>query len=204
MTREQVYYALMQGVGQLDFQGQSIPSDLALIGDNAVPLAMNPRGQVLMAASTYGKGRLVALGHEDMLTTFPVVVENALKWLNPTSDSTVGIHPSCEAMKANLCYTSIRAETGAFHKELGAYVTDAYSVGEKVKELVAFMKAGGGLLVAGQAVTWAQEHPKGNALLGFLGNRITSVAGIYFTELEGELGVFSVPPRIPSSWLGVA
>ncbi|KAJ8256551.1 hypothetical protein COCON_G00187030 [Conger conger] len=204
MSREEVYYALMQGVGQLDFNGPAIPSDLALIGDNTIPLAMNPRGQVLMAASTYGKGRLVALGHESMLTTFPVMVENALKWLNPTAESTVGIHESCKATLANISSSGTRAEVTAFRKELGAYIITAYDVGPHVKELVAFLKAGGGLLVAGQAWNWAKEHPKDNALLGFPGNKVCSVAGIYFTELMGERGVCNVPPRIPASWLGVA
>ncbi|KAJ8369061.1 hypothetical protein SKAU_G00090890 [Synaphobranchus kaupii] len=204
MSREEIYYALMQGVAELDFRGRPTPSDLALIGDNAIPIAMNPRGQVLMAASTYGKGRLLALGHEDMLTAFPTVMENALRWLTPASDSIVGVNPSCDAILANLCYTSIRAETGLFREGLGVYVTDAYSVANNVKELVAFMKGGGGLLVAGQAWKWAQEHPKENALLGFPGNKVCSVAGIYFSELEGDLGVFPVPTQIPCSWLSVA
>lgn len=204
MSREEAYCTLMQGVDQLDFKGRPIPNDLALIGDDAFPLAMNPRGQVLMAASTYGKGRLVVLGHEDMLTAFPVVVENALVWLNPTSDSAVAVHPSCQAMLANLCYTSILAETGCYREGLGVYVTDAYTMSEIDKDLVAFLKGGGGLLVAGQAWKWAKENPKENALTGFPGNKVSSVAGIYFTELKGELGVFPVPPQIPSSWLAAS
>ncbi|KAJ8403758.1 hypothetical protein AAFF_G00346260 [Aldrovandia affinis] len=204
MDREAAYATLMQGVRELDFQGRPEPSSLMLIGDDAFPLVMNPRGQVLMAASRYGKGRVVAMGHEDLLTAFPTVVENALAWLRPASDAVVGIHPSCTSMVHNLCYTSIRPEVCDYREGLGVYVTDAYSVGANAKELVAFMKGGGGLLVAGQAWGWAQEHPKENTLLGFLGNKVCSMAGIYFSEHQSELGSFTVPERIPSSWLSVS
>ncbi|KAJ8280241.1 hypothetical protein GJAV_G00052220 [Gymnothorax javanicus] len=203
MSRAEAYYAVMHDVGEVDLRGRPVPSDLALIGDEAFPLVMNPRGQVLIAASTYRTGRLVALGHEDMLTACAALVENALVWLNPCS-GIVGINPSCKGILTNLSYTNIRSEVGGFREGLGAYVTDAYSVGENVKELVAFLKAGGGLLVAGQAWEWAEQHPKENPLLGFPGNKVCSVAGIYFTELKGERGVFSVPHHIPSSWLAVA
>ncbi|KAJ8280239.1 hypothetical protein GJAV_G00052200 [Gymnothorax javanicus] len=203
MSRAETYSALMHGVGEVELRGRPVPSNLALIGDEALPLVMNPQGQVLMAASTYRTGRLVALGHEDMLTACAALVENALVWLNPNS-GIVGINPSCKGILTNLSYTNIRLEVGGFREGLGAYVTEAYSVGENVKELVAFLKVGGGLLVAGQAWQWAEQHPKENPLLGFPGNKVCSVAGIYFTELKGERGVFTVPHHIPSSWLAVA
>ncbi|KAI1894076.1 hypothetical protein AGOR_G00130270 [Albula goreensis] len=204
MAREAAYSTLMQGLTELDFRGQPVPSDLALIGDDAFPLAMNPRGQVLMAASTYGKGRVVVLGHEALLSAFPALLENALTWLLPAADVQVGVQPSCQGIVENLCNTNIQAEVGGFREGLGVYVTDAYCVEPNARELVAFLKEGGGLLVAGQAWGWAKEHPKQNALLGFPGNKVCSVAGIYFSEHEGELGVFPVPERIPSSWLAVS
>ena len=204
MSRVKAYDALMQGVQELDFKKPSVPSNLKLEGDNAFPLVMNPEGQVLMAASTYGKGRMVVLSHETMLTAFPVVVENALKWLNPTSKSTVGIHEKCKTIHANLSSSSVSAEITDFRKDLGVYVTTAYTVDPHVKELVAFLKAGGGLLVAGQAWWWSHKHPKENVLLAFPGNKVCSVAGIYFTAVYGKWGVCLVPRPIPSSWLAMA
>ncbi|XP_036392742.1 TRPM8 channel-associated factor homolog [Megalops cyprinoides] len=204
MAYKDAYSALMKGVEELDCQGPAVPGDLVLIGDHAFPLAMNPRGKVLMAASRYGQGRIVVLGHEAFLTTFPAVVENALTWLKPSTDAQVGIHSAYSAVAHNLFYTSIQAEVGGFHSGLGVYVTDAYSVGPTAKELVAFLKEGGGLLVAGQAWSWAMDHPKENILLGFPGNKVCSVAGIYFSEHPGQLGVFPVPRQIPSSWLAVS
>lgn len=206
MAREEAYFRLMGGIQQLEFKEGCVPSDLVLIGDHAFPLAMNPRGQVLMAASSYGQGRIVALGHEKHLTDFPAVVMNALRWLVASPDrSEVGVHPSCKAVADNLSYSGVKARVcEVVDAGLGVYVTDAYSVATHEKELVSFLKGGGGLLVAGQAWSWAERNPGENSMLGFPGNKVCSVAGIYFSEHYGEVGTFPVPHQIPSSWLAVS
>lgn len=207
MERECDYYALMKGIPELDFQGQAVPSDLVLIGSHAFPLSMNPRGQVLMAASRYGQGRIVVLGHESYLTRFPGLVENALAWLMPSESksTTVRIQTNLSSLAKNLTYCSMKTEVGDFQNAgLAVYVTDAYCVDSCAKELVAFLKSGGGLLIAGQAWNWAHTHPGENTLLCFPGNKVSSVAGIYFSELPGNVGKFPVPMQIPSSWLAVS
>ncbi|KAM9359156.1 uncharacterized protein ABDE67_002310 [Symphorus nematophorus] len=202
------YRSLMRGLRELDFQGPCVPSDLVLIGDHAFPLAMNSQGQVLMAASLYGRGRIVVLGHEGYLTTFPALVENALTWLRGDGSDTlsVGVHQKVRALADNLSKSSFQAKVvGGFDNNLGVgvYVTDAYSVGADPKDLVAFMKAGGGVLIAGQAWSWAADHPKENTLLVFVGNKVSGVAGIYFSERVGEVECLPVYPQIPSSWMAV-
>lgn len=206
MEREMDYYNLMKGIQELDFQGEAVPSDLVLIGNNAFPLSMNPRGQVLIAASRYGQGRIVVLGHETYLTRFPSLVENALAWLLPSESesTTVGIQTNLSCLAQNLTYSSVKTEVGDFQNGLAVYVTDAYCVDSCAKELVTFLKSGGGLLIAGQAWNWAQTHPGENTLLCFPGNKVCSVAGIYFSELAGEVGKFPVPMQIPSNWLAVS
>ncbi|XP_044057274.1 TRPM8 channel-associated factor homolog isoform X2 [Siniperca chuatsi] len=200
------YMSLMRGLRELDFQGPCVPSDLLLIGDHAFPLAMNSQGQVLMAASLYGCGRIVVLGHEGYLTAFPALVENALTWLrgDGSENLSVGVHTNVKAVADNLSKSSFQAEVvGAFSVNLGVYVTDAYSVGADVKDLVAFVKAGGGVLIAGQAWSWAADHPKENTLLQFEGNKFSGVAGIYFSEHQGQVECLPVYPQIPSSWMAV-
>ncbi|RXN14603.1 TRPM8 channel-associated factor-like protein [Labeo rohita] len=162
----------------------SVPSDLVLIGEHAFPLVMNPKGQVLMAASYYGKGRMVVLGHEQYLTRFPGLIKNALKWLMPSTGDAgiVGIQKS----------------------GLAVYITDAYSVVKCAKDLIAFIKAGGGLIMADQAWHWAGTHPQENTLKNFPGNKVCSVAGIYFSKRYGKVGIFPVPKRIPYSWLALS
>lgn len=207
MEREMDYCALLNGIQELDFQANAVPSDLVLIGSHAFPLSMNPRGQVLMAASRYGQGRIVVLGHEAYLTHFPGLVDNALTWLMPSESesTTIGIQKSLMSLTKNLAYSSLKTEVGDFQNvDLAVYVTDAYSVDSCAKELVTFLKSGGGLLIAGQAWSWAQSHPGENTLLCFPGNKVCSVAGIYFSELSGEVGKLPVPMQIPSSWLAVS
>uniref|UniRef100_A0A3B4UFW5 TRPM8 channel-associated factor homolog n=1 Tax=Seriola dumerili TaxID=41447 RepID=A0A3B4UFW5_SERDU len=205
---EAAYMSLIRGLRELDLHGPCVPSDLVLIGDHAFPLAMNSRGQVPMAASLYGRGRIVVLGHEGYLTAFPALVENALTWLrgDGSDNLSVGIQRNIMAVADNLSKASFQANVvGAFSNnlEVGVYVTDAYSVGADPKDLVAFLKAGGGVLIAGQAWSWAADHPKENTLLQFGGNKVSGVAGIYFSEHPGEVECLPVYPQIPSSWMAV-
>ncbi|KAF3847891.1 hypothetical protein F7725_020919 [Dissostichus mawsoni] len=65
--------------------------------------------------------------------------------------------------------------------------------------MVAFLKAGGGVLIAGQAWHWASTKPKENTLLQFPGNKVSAVAGIYFSI--GKVEILPVYPQIPSSWM---
>ncbi|XP_046718498.1 TRPM8 channel-associated factor homolog [Silurus meridionalis] len=207
MEREQDYCAIMKGIQELDFEANALPSDLVLIGSQAFPLAMNPRGQVLIAASRYGQGRIVVLGHEKYLTSFPILVENALAWLMPpeSESTTVGIQKNLSSLAENLSYCALKTEVGDFRNVgYAVYVTDAYSVDSCAKDLVAFLKAGGGLLIAGHAWHWAQTNPEENTLLSFPGNKVCSVAGIYFSEIPGECGKCPIPMQIPSNWLAVS
>ncbi|XP_030236426.1 TRPM8 channel-associated factor homolog [Gadus morhua] len=205
---EKAYISLTSGLKELDLRGPAIPSDLVLIGDHAFPLAMNAEGQVLMAASLFGRGRMVVLGHESYLTAFPALVENALTWLrgDGSENPLVGIHQSCKPVADNLCRSVFQAQlVGGFLQDLGlgVYVVDAYSMAPDVKSLVEFLKAGGGLLIAGQAWSWAGQHPKQDVLKAFPGNQVPSVAGIYFSEHCGEVDLLPVYPQIPTSWLAV-
>ncbi|XP_013870428.1 TRPM8 channel-associated factor homolog [Austrofundulus limnaeus] len=205
---EIAYMSLMQGLKQLDFRGPSVPSDLVLIGDHSFPLAMNSQGQVLMAASLYGSGRIVVLGHEYYLTLFPALVENALKWLrgDGSDNPSVAVHRNVQAVADNLSRSSFQTEVvGSFSNDLKAavYVTDAYSVGADPKDLVAFLKAGGGVLMAGQAWSWAADHPKENTLLNFDGNKVSGVAGVYISDRVAEVENLPVYPQIPSSYMAI-
>lgn len=203
---EEAYSYLMRGVRELDLRGPQAPSDLVLVGDHAFPLAMNSQGQVVMAASFYGRGRIVVLGHEGYLTTFPDLVGNALNWLRGggSDSSCVAVHQKVKAVAANLSRSEFNVEVvGGFggSASVGVYVSDAYSVAADAKGLVAFLKAGGGVLMAGQAWSWAQTCPKENVLLLFEGNKVSGVAGIYFTERRAEVERLPVHPHMPSSWM---
>ncbi|XP_042343172.1 TRPM8 channel-associated factor homolog [Plectropomus leopardus] len=205
---EGAYMSLIKGLRELDLCGPCVPSNLVLTGDHAFPLAMNSKGQAPMAASLYGSGRIVVLGHEGYLTAFPALVENALIWLrgDGSENLSVGVQLNSKAVADNLSKSSFDFKVvAAFSDKLGVgvYVTDAYSVGADMNEVVAFLKSGGGVLIAGQAWSWAADHPKENVFLQFEGNKVSGVAGIYFSEHHGEVECLPVHPQIPSSWMAV-
>ncbi|XP_028321251.1 TRPM8 channel-associated factor homolog [Gouania willdenowi] len=199
---EDYYLSLVKGIKEFDLRALSVPSDLVLIGDHAFPLVMNSKGQAFMAASLYGSGRIVVLGHEDYLTNFPVLVENAVTWLRGAgSDNlSVGVHTNVKAVAENL--KGFKPEVVEAFKEkpgVGVYVTDAYNVGADTKDLVKYIKNGGGVLIAGQACQWASHNSKDNTLHTFPGNTVAGVTGIYFSDDPGEREVIPVHHHIPTA-----
>ncbi|XP_077396866.1 TRPM8 channel-associated factor homolog [Festucalex cinctus] len=206
--KEGAFLSLMRGLRELDLRGSYVPSALLLTGEHAFPLVLNSQGQVLMAASQYGSGRIVVLGHEEHLTTFATLVENAVTWLrgDGSRNLSVGVNETVKAVANNLSRSNIQTKVvGEFQKnlDLGVYVTDAYSLTTDGKDLVAFLKNGGGVLIGGQAWSWAGDHPRENTLLGFGGNKVCGVAGIYISEHPGEAELLHVYPQIPASWMRV-
>uniref|UniRef100_A0A3B3VHR6 TRPM8 channel-associated factor homolog n=1 Tax=Poecilia latipinna TaxID=48699 RepID=A0A3B3VHR6_9TELE len=170
-----------------------VPCNLVLTGD-AFPVVMNSQGHILMAASVYGRGRIVVLSHETYLTLCPALVDNALTLLGggESANLSLGVPKTMKGVVDNLNRSSYQVSpVEEFRADLGVsvYVTDAYQVGPKAEELIAFVKAGGGLLIGGQAWWWASQNENKNLILEFPGNKVTGVAGIYFTAQYGELCV---------------
>lgn len=200
----QDYKLLVKGLTQLDINNSTVPSELALSGD-AFPLAINSEGQVLMAASKYGLGRIVVLGHESYLSAFPALVENAVNWLkgDGSVNLSVAVHQNVKAVAQNLSKSKCTVEVvECFGSNLGVgvYVTDAYSLGEGQKTLVSFMKSGGGILIGGQAWYWSYQKPGVEPFLNFEGNKVSGVAGIYFTVTYGKVETLSITQEVPYSW----
>ncbi|XP_072313161.1 TRPM8 channel-associated factor homolog [Eucyclogobius newberryi] len=204
---ESTYVSLMRGLKELDLRGPSVPCDLILTGDNAFPLAMNSHGQVLLAASMYGSGRIVVLGHEAFMSTLPNFITNAIHWLkeDKSEDVSVGVHVRSKHVieKVQSKFQFKFMDDFSSNKGIGVYVTDAYSVEDKAKDIIDFMKSGGGVLIAGQAWSWAEGNPKVNTLLQFPGNKVSGVAGVYFSKHRGDAECNPVYPKIPDSWMSV-
>lgn len=204
---DEAYKLLVKGLTQLDFKDSAVPSELALVGD-AFPLAINSQGQVLVAASTYGLGRIVVLGHESYLSEFPSLVKNAVNWLggDGSVNLSVAVHQNIKEAADKLGQYKFTVKVlGEFRSDLGVgvYVTDAYSLAADQKSLVTFMKSGGGILIGGQAWKWSNKNPGVEPLLNFDGNKVSGVAGIYFTEKQGEVETLPISPEVPYSWMSL-
>ena len=170
------------------------PCELLLVGDEAFPVLVSTSGQVLIAASCYEKGRMVVVSHEGILkdSKFSQFLRNAVEWLKPSPEALVGVHPRLDSLCQSLLGGDVKVQAGAeLSPSLGVYCMDAYD-STRAKDLVGFVKRGGGLLVGGQAWHWASRHGKEKVLFEFPGNQVTSVADVYFTGSERETGTFSV------------
>ncbi|XP_017290842.1 TRPM8 channel-associated factor homolog [Kryptolebias marmoratus] len=202
---EDAYKSLVKGLKELDLRSSSVPCNLVLSGENAFPVVMNSDGHVLMAASRYGRGRVVVLSHERYLTLSPALVENAVIWLGggESENLSLGVHQNLKAVADNLSKSNFQVSlVEGFSGSLGVsvYVSDAYQVGASAGDLVAFIKAGGGVLIGGQAWNWAAQNPNENLILQFSGNKVSGVAGIYFSDQYAKGENLPISPEIPTSW----
>uniref|UniRef100_A0A8C5TD92 Peptidase M60 domain-containing protein n=1 Tax=Malurus cyaneus samueli TaxID=2593467 RepID=A0A8C5TD92_9PASS len=199
MNPSATYELLVDGVGPWDFTGGFVPCELLLVGEDAYPVLLSTKKQVLIAVSQYGKGRMVVVSHEGILKDpkFSQFLRNAVGWLKPCPEALVGVHPRLDSLSQVLLGAGTQVQVGAeLSPSLGVFCMDAYD-SSQAKGIVDFVKAGGGLLVGGQAWYWASRHGKEKVLFEFPGNQVTSVAGVYFTGNAVEKGVFKVAKKVP-------
>ncbi|KAM5204962.1 TRPM8 channel-associated factor 2-like isoform 1-T2 [Hipposideros larvatus] len=198
-TPDAAFEALMNGVTSWDVPKGPIPCELLLIGEAAFPVMVNDKGQVLIAASSYGRGRLVVLSHEGYLLDASLVpfLLNAVAWLGPSREAPVGVHHSLERLVGTLQGFRVEAQIQPQPGDpQGVYCISAHS-DTLTAELIQFVKRGGGLLIGGQAWYWANKYGRDKVLSRFPGNRVTSVAGVYFTDTYGDRGQFKVSKKVP-------
>uniref|UniRef100_A0A8D2P618 TRPM8 channel associated factor 1 n=1 Tax=Zosterops lateralis melanops TaxID=1220523 RepID=A0A8D2P618_ZOSLA len=147
----------MDGVGPWDFTGGFVPCELLLVGEDAYPVLLSAKKQVLIAVSQYGKGRMVVVSHEGILKSpkFSQFLRNAVGWLKPCPEALVGIHPQLDCLSRVLLGAGTRVQVEAKPSpSMGVFCMDAYD-SSQAKGIVDFVKGGGGLLVGGQAWYWA-------------------------------------------------
>ncbi|XP_062045494.1 TRPM8 channel-associated factor 2-like isoform X1 [Lepus europaeus] len=204
-TPAAAFEALMNGVTTWNTPTGPVPSELLLIGEATFPVMVNDKGQVIIAASSYGQGRLVVVAHEAYLMHAPLApfLANAVHWLCPFLGAHIGVNPCLESLVKLLQDAGVKAQVESEPGEsLGVYCINAYN-DSMTEKLIQFVKGGGGLLIGGQAWYWASQHGHDNVLSKFPGNRVTSVAGVYFTDTYGDGSHFKVSKQVPKIPLNV-
>ncbi|KAG8576483.1 hypothetical protein GDO81_009880 [Engystomops pustulosus] len=203
MLTNKDYLSLTKGISDLDFTGDSIPCKLLVTGDTAFPVLVTPANDVLIAASRYGKGRLVVMSHESYLNVpqFMDFLQNVISWLKPSSEAVIGAQHDLGLLAHTLSIFGHEVEvTSSFQKDLGVFCTNGYE-DTQASEIMSFVREGGGLLIGAQAWHWSECHPELNVFYHFPGNKITSMAGIYFTNKIAESGSFPVHEKPPFPFL---
>ncbi|MEE6487062.1 hypothetical protein FKM82_014782 [Ascaphus truei] len=201
MTASTAYKCLAAGIDTLEFSWDCVPCDLLLTGEKAFPILVNPSGQVLLAASQYGKGRLVVLPHAEYLSSpkFSNFIQNSLNWLKPSPDAIIGIHPTCRGLENILLSMSMKVQTSnKLSTSFGVYCTDAFE-GSQPKELIEFVKTGGGLFIGGTTEIWTAVKGMEDVLQNYPGNKVTGVAGIFFTPKRGTPGIYALTKQMPTT-----
>ncbi|XP_073475341.1 TRPM8 channel-associated factor homolog [Aquarana catesbeiana] len=201
MTAKEDYSSLVHGLCSLDFSGDSIPCQLLLTGDTAFPVLVNPAQHILLAASKYGKGKIVIMSHESYLDQprFMDFLKNAISWLKPSLEAVIGVSNNLGHLEKTLSSSGYKVKkVSGLKKDLGVFCTTGYD-DSQAEDIVTFLRLGGGVLIGAQAWYWSYSHQKENVLSHFPGNKITSVSGVYFTDRYGERGNFCVSENIPWS-----
>ncbi|PIO22575.1 hypothetical protein AB205_0090250, partial [Aquarana catesbeiana] len=180
MTAKEDYSSLVHGLCSLDFSGDNIPCQLLLTGDTAFPLLVTPAQHVLLAASKYGKGKIVVMSHEAYLNQpqFMDFLKNAISWLKPSLEAVIGVNNNLDHLEQTLSSSGHRVEkVSGLKKDLGVFCTTGYD-DSQAEDIVTFLSQGGGVLIGAQAWYWSQFQQQENVLCHFPGNKITSVSGL--------------------------
>ncbi|XP_018419909.1 PREDICTED: TRPM8 channel-associated factor homolog [Nanorana parkeri] len=199
MTAKEDYSSLVHGLCSLEFSEDGVPCQLLLTGDTAFPVLVTPAQHVLLAASKYGKGKIVVMSHESYLNQpqFMAFLKNAISWLKPSVEAVIGINGTLSHLEQTLSSSGHRVEkVSGLKKDLGVFCTIGYD-DSQAQDIVTFLRKGGGVLIGAQACYWSQCNKQENVLWNFPGNKVTSVAGVYFTDKYGEKGNFCVSENIP-------
>ncbi|XP_074049575.1 TRPM8 channel-associated factor 2-like [Macrotis lagotis] len=199
MSPSDAFEVLMKGLNSWNLPTGPVPCELLLVGEAAFPVLVDKNGQVLIAASHYGQGRMVVMSHEGYLQDGMLVqfLCNAVGWLNQRPGTPVGVHTSVKPLTGILRDSGMEVQTmDGLKDSLGVYCMNAYH-STLAKEMIQFVKNGGGLLIGGQAWYWAHQHGHDKVLCNFPGNQVTSVAGVYFTDAYGDTSFLKVSKKVP-------
>ncbi len=183
------YAALTQGVTTI-LSGGMLPSSLILHGDGALPVVADEAGRVFIAAARAGKGRAFVFAHEGYLKgaltgdgDVGQLALNALAWVAPTEQPTVGVLTGFSALHSFLEEHGYSVQWVTKDDFTGVDILCIPSFSDYTEEQTAaikqFVADGGGALVAGHAWWWANTNE--NVAVNYPGNKLLSWAGITWT-----------------------
>ncbi len=176
----------------------------------------------MVAAARFGRGRIVAFGHDGYLGQSPTgdlkrLILNSVRWAGGDRDSkkpelrvsVCGQNSLAKFLRDNRIAT-IGGEPDAWQPLLNQCQVfcvdtnfhDDSNLAEAVRQ---FVLAGGGLVTAGTGWGWASLNPGKSLTDDYLGNRILAPAGLIVSDVNpegkgGRFGVTNPPPRLASAW----
>ena len=192
------FKALAEGVKEITAPG--LPGSLCVFGKDAFPVVVGGVGgsnrATVVAASTLGKGRIVALGHDGYLSADAMkqadtgrLMVNAMRWLARGAAPSIALRDGGD-MAAEFAKAGLTAEVIggggwtkklAAHKVLVLHCTSASTPAERA-DIRAFVRNGGGLLTADTGWGWQQLNPDKTLVFDHPGNKLLAEAGIAWND----------------------
>lgn len=196
-----------------------VPGAVCVSGKNAFPVVVGRSGdyrEAVVGAAVYGKGRVVAFGHDGYLGAEALaegdtgkLLFNAIRWaaggkryprIGVLSKRRAGVFPLLKAQGVVLMDVLPERGSAKRLKEFDVIVGTFSDVPEKEQAAyTAFAKAGGGLVGAETGWGWLMLHP-GRTLSENGGNRIFAGAGLLWTggmlERTTERGFATTKPSL--------
>ena len=193
---------LCNGVTSIGAPG--LPGDVAIFGEHAWPILIGGDAKqpvpVVAAAEVAGGGRVVVLGHEGYLAPNALseadtgrLVANAVCWAGRSDRMTRKIHatswrgrrPETAAWLINHDERLMRADPDdapvAEGPSADVLLVNAHDLkADDIEPLQAWVRDGGGLVVAGLGWGWQQVHPDASLRDDFLGNTLLRPFGLAF------------------------
>jgi len=182
-----------------DYQSHYVLSKLLLFGPSSFPILKTRGGSVLMAGAYYGKGRVIVVPHEGILSNYSLM-DGAVAWVggpSVSSDQTCNIaaDPDAKAwtgqgwsyvkvgknlLDERVCNQFVKREE-ILTVGPSVYISRGH-YDDHYEKLLTYVRNGGGLIIGGHAWFWASENPTKSLLLDHPGNKWLSYFGIAFSK----------------------
>ncbi|QDV30960.1 hypothetical protein Spb1_28960 [Planctopirus ephydatiae] len=208
---------LLEGVTEIKISGA--PGTILPYGPEAFPVVVSTnkgKTSVAAAAAEFGKGRVVAFCHNDLLGSGPAnhtmtgrFISNCIAWAGH-KEKAPGTVKVAVMGKRNLFQQLQSAKIAAIEvggknwlaQTRGADVIIAETDGladDELRGLEAFVKDGGGLISVTLIWAWQQYGKGGNAATDNQSNKLFSKAGIVWLDAtqEGQDEIFKVINPVP-------
>ena len=184
--------ALLQGVTEIGAPG--VPGPLCVYGSETFPVIVGAIRGVrapVVAAGSWGEGRVVALGHGAYFERAQLegldtgrLITNALHWVAGESpaEPRIGVvaAPELLAWLKEAGQDAIKASLA--DDSLGSVDVVAVDIWNQspaeIEALSSFVSNGGGMVAATTGWGWAQLHPRHDLVSEFAGNRLLGRVGI--------------------------
>lgn len=158
---------LLKRISDFDIRGDGVASEALVHGPLAFPICTTDKGEVFLAGTYYGRGRVILVTHEAFLQYEKLAPfwKNAFDWLDKGRKGVVGFERGIKPLP-NLGLT---CKTAEFSSELSVFVCTAYS-NINAEMIQNYVGEGGGLLIGGHAWYWASTHIGQNPMQAFSGS----------------------------------